>query len=491
MNPAPHPRCYWVEPGKLLAGTYPGEKDPAKARLKLANILDAGVRTFINLMEEDETSYDGAPFTPYAPIADELAAERGFTLTHHRFPIKDLNVPTPARMAEILDTLHAALANGGAVYLHCWGGHGRTGTVVGCHLIGAGRATPENFVAVIKELRAGVKEQRPSPETAAQEAFVRQYMRQAAPAPVPSRDDRYLGCLLGLAVGDAVGTTLEFKPAGTFTPITDMVGGGHWRLNPGEWTDDTSMALCLADSLLECRGFDPVDQLERYVRWRREGYLSSNGSAFDVGGTIGPALSRFVQTREPWCGPTDPDCAGNGSLMRLAPVPMYYAEDAQKAIEMAADSSRTTHGTRTVLDACRYFAGLLVGALHGVPKETLLSPRYCPVEGYWSEHPLCPEIDAIAAGSFKEKEPPEIKGKGYVVLSLEAALWAFHRGNTYREGCLLAANLGNDADTTAAIHGQIAGACYGVQNIPAEWRQRLVMRELIEDFALKLRPCQQ
>ncbi len=154
---------------------------------------------------------------------------------------------------------------------------------------------------------------------------------------------------------------------------------------------------------------------------------------------------------------------------------------------MAADSSRTTHGALTAVDACRYFAGLLVGALRGESKETLLSPRYYPVDGYWNERPLCPEIDAVAVGSFKVLEPPKIKGSGFVVKSLEAALWAFDRSTSFREGCLLATNLGDDADTTAAIFGQIAGAYYGVEGIPPDWFEKLTMRDLIEDHARKLR----
>ncbi len=315
-----------------MAGSYPGAPEPEKARKKLAKILDAGVRTFVNLMEPDETNYDGSAFTPYGPIADELAAERRFKLTHLRFPIRDRNVPAPKLMEEILVVLDAALSNGGAVYLHCCGGHGGTGMVVGCHLIRKGEATPENFVEVIADRRAEVTEKLPSPETPAQVAFVRSFAKQRQKNPVPaiSQEDRYLGCFLGLAAGDAVGTTVEFKHPGTFPPVTDMVGGGTFGLKPGQWTDDTSMALCLAESLIDRQGFDPIDLLGRYVRWRDKGHLSSTGEAFDVGGTIGAALARFDRTHKPWCGSTDPYTAGNSSLMRLAPVPMAYANDPKR-----------------------------------------------------------------------------------------------------------------------------------------------------------------
>jgi ADP-ribosyl-[dinitrogen reductase] hydrolase len=304
-----------------------------------------------------------------------------------------------------------------------------------------------------------------------------------------NNQERFRGCLIGLAVGDALGTSIEFSHPGSFTPLTDMIGGGPFSLLPGQWTDDTSMALCLAESLVECQGFDPVDQLKRYLLWYQEGHLSSNGRCFDIGGTILKALRRFQQTGEPFCGSTDPDTAGNGSLMRLAPVPMFYADQALQAIEKSALSSRTTHAAPAAVDACRYMGALICGALAGEAKVTLLSPHYAPNSDYWKQAPLVSEIDEIACGSFKHRQPPEIKGTGYVVNSLEAALWAFYRSESYREGCLIAANLGNDADTTAAIYGQLAGAYYGLANIPLAWRKKLAFYKLIEGFADRLMPA--
>ena len=230
-----------------------------------------------------------------------------------------------------------------------------------------------------------------------------------------SARDRFRGCLLGLAAGDALGTTLEFKAPGTFEPIDDMVGGGPFKLLPGQWTDDTSMALCLAKSLIECGGFDTTDQMQRYLRWWREGYLSSTGRCFDIGTTVRRALSRCEREGDPYAGSSDPQPAGNGSLMRLGPVAMYFAEDAAEAVNRAADSSITTHGAQEAVDACRYFAGLLVGALRGSEKATLLSPGYCPVVGLWEGSPLAEEIARVAGGSFKDRNPPAIRGTGYVV----------------------------------------------------------------------------
>ena len=217
------------------------------------------------------------------------------------------------------------------------------------------------------------------------------------------------------------------------------------------------------------------------------------------------ALHNFEKTGDPYSGSTNPRSAGNGSIMRLAAVPLAFGAEPIKAIELAADSSRTTHGARTAVDACRYLGGLIIGALNGVDKFKLLSAQYSPIPGYWTKEPLTPEIEDVASGSFKKKIPPlspnpivgllgystsnsetSITGSGYVVKSLEAALWAFHRSQSFEEGCLKAVNLGDDADTTGAVYGQLAGTFYGEHGIPESWRSRLAMRKLIETRAEQL-----
>lgn len=298
--------------------------------------------------------------------------------------------------------------------------------------------------------------------------------------------ERYRGALVGLAIGDAMGAPVEFKLPGSFTPVTEMVGGGLFQLDPGQWTDDTSMALCLADSLIATGGFDAVDQLRRYVRWFREGYLSSTGECFDVGINTQAALLRFEQTGEAHCGSPDPHAAGNGCLMRLAPVPLAFAYDPAAAIAFAGESARTTHGAVAAVDASRYLAALIAGALHGATKAELVGDVYEPTPGFWARAPLAPEVMEVARGSFRRKNPPQIQGSGYVVRSLEAALWAFHRAEDFRDGCLRAVNLGDDADTTGAVFGQLAGAFHGLRGIPREWRMTLHQRELIKRFAERL-----
>jgi len=303
--------------------------------------------------------------------------------------------------------------------------------------------------------------------------------------------DRHLGALLGLAVGDAVGTTAEFRARGTFPPVTDMVGGGPFGLAPGQWTDDTSMALCLAASLVECGGFDARDQMDRYRRWVIDGYMSSTGHCFDVGLTVHDALSRYEETGEPMAGSTDEGAAGNGSIMRLAPVVLFFhpsgtlrqgrtwRQGFSPAIHYAAESSRTTHGATECVDACRLMASILCRALDGAAKDDVLFGDASTFTG-------APKIEAIARGDYRTKASSEIRGTGYVVECLEAALWCVHTTESFEAAVLRAVNLGDDADTTAAVAGQVAGALYGMSGIPGHWLERLAMRDEIEDLAAKL-----
>ncbi|MBW6471032.1 MAG: ADP-ribosylglycohydrolase family protein [Methanosarcinaceae archaeon] len=296
--------------------------------------------------------------------------------------------------------------------------------------------------------------------------------------------ERYRGSLLGLAVGDALGAPLESKPPGTFKPVENMTSGGIFNLDAGQWTDDTSLALCLAESLIKTKGFDPLDQMQRYLKWYREGHLSSTDKCFGIGSNTLQSLQHFEKTGE--LSKISDNATTNGSLMRMAPVPLAFYNNPVMAIELSGDSSKTTHSAQVAVDSCRYMGALVVGALNSVPKEELLSKRYCPVKDHWKNHPLSPEVEEITKGSFKVKEPPEIKGAQYVVESLEAALWAFYKSDSFKEGCLLAVNLGDDADTTGAIYGQLAGAYYGEQEIPDSWLAKLACRELIGSYAEQL-----
>ena len=295
--------------------------------------------------------------------------------------------------------------------------------------------------------------------------------------------DRYRGCLLGLAIGDAVGTSVEFKPRGTFKPVTDMDGGGPFNLKPGEWTDDTSMALCLADSLIEKGGFSAKDQLERYVRWYDNGYMSSNGRCFDIGNTTRKALERFKKDKSLYADLNDEHALGNGSIMRLAPVPLFFYPSEKEIMISSAESSATTHAHVVCEDACALLGLIICRVLDGKSKDVALF-------GNIDHKPhgvlVSDDILHIAKGSYRNKLDSKIKGSGYVVESLEAALWCFWKTNSFKEAILKAVNLGDDADTTAAVCGQVAGAFYGESGMPKEWLDKLVMRGEIGIMAEKL-----
>ena len=289
------------------------------------------------------------------------------------------------------------------------------------------------------------------------------------------RIHRARGALLGLGVGDAVGTTVEFKPRGTCEPLTDMVGGGPFRLAPGQFTDDTSMALCLGASLTE-KGFDLHDQMTRYTRWASEGYMSSNGRCFDIGIATRGALQRFQRDWNPLAGSTDPHSAGNGCIMRLAPIPIRYMDQPELAVRYSEEQAQTTHRAPECLGASRLFGEILVRALQGKPKEEVLAPHALAGK-------LSVKLEAIGQGRYRLKSREAIRGTGYVVDSLEATLWCFAQTDNFRDCVLMAANLGDDADTTAAQAGQLAGAFYGESGIPAGWLGKLARMTSIRDMA--------
>lgn len=281
--------------------------------------------------------------------------------------------------------------------------------------------------------------------------------------------DGFRGALLGLACGDAVGATLEFQVRGSFTPITDMVGGGFAHLKAGEWTDDTAMAICLGNSLV-ANGFDLADQMNKYSDWVYKGYVAKGAGRF-IGKTTYDAISRYGRYKIVEGGDSNPRSAGNGSIMRLVPVVMHAYPTLHTAILNSGQSSKTTHGSIECIEACMLFGEILHKALAGGPKENILVDFITPVKS--------PNILAIKNAEYLDNTEDEIDGSGYVVKSLEAALWCFHKTSNFRDAVLMAANLGNDADTTAAIVGQVAGAYYGAKEIPANWVEMLDQRDTI------------
>jgi len=309
-------------------------------------------------------------------------------------------------------------------------------------------------------------------------------MRAGRQATAPHLD-RYRGALVGLAVGDALGASVEFRRPGSFPPVGGYRDGGPHHLDAGEWTDDTSMALALADSLATA-GWDLDDQAERYCKWRSTGTYSVNGRCFDIGGTTDQALERFEEMRDARrSGETSERASGNGSIMRLAPVAIRYAALYPGRVEdlarLGAESSLVTHASAPCTSACRYLTVVVAALIRGERRERVLDPDWAPLRRIDADVPLHPLIRDVARGSFRAKDASQVRGSGWVVESLEAALWAFHRASSFEHAVLLAVNLGDDADTTGAVCGQLAGAFWGEARIPGPLRRGLARVEMIEE----------
>ncbi len=297
--------------------------------------------------------------------------------------------------------------------------------------------------------------------------------------------DHRRGALIGLAVGDALGAAVEFKSPRSFKRVTGYRNGGPYRIEAGEWTDDTSMALALADSIATA-GWDLNDQASRYVEWWKTGKYSVNGRWFDIGITTRSALGNFVAKKNALTsGDRSNRASGNGSIMRLAPVPIrfghLYSDQLDELSRLAEESSLPTHASEQCVSACRYLATVLAGLIHAEHRDKVLSPDWKPLQQLNDIKPLHPLIQEITQGSFRQKQPPANEGSGWVVKSLEASMWAFHDAETFEEAVLRAVNLGDDADTTGAICGQLAGAYWGESGIPESLRSGLARMDMIEE----------
>jgi len=300
--------------------------------------------------------------------------------------------------------------------------------------------------------------------------------------------NKYRGSLLGLAIGDALGAPIEFKKRDTYIKIEKYRIGGKFNLSKGEYTDDTAMTLCLAQSLLDEKGMNQKDQLKKYVEWFENGYMSANSRSIGCGKNILMALFRYMNHKCSECGNSRlKRGAGNGSLMRIAPIALFYEKNEKLAMEMASKSSYTTHGLKICADACMLYTSLIIGALRGNSKEKILSMSYAKkMIKMLDNYTFDKEILEVINGSYKNKQRDEISSSGYVVDTLETSLWAFYNTNSFDEGLILAVNLGYDADTIGAVYGQLAGAYYGVENINSVYKSDLMRVDFIEDMALEL-----
>lgn len=515
----PLPNTYWVLPGLLLAGEHPAGLTPEITLERLSALLSCGIECFVDLTQPAEID-------PY----DEALP---FRIEYLRKPIRDHGLPERREhMMEILDCLREALHSGKPAYLHCRAGIGRTGMVVGCLLVERGLTGAQALDELARLWRQSERSKLwPNvPETEAQTEYVRLWRprkldfpppavpaasspvaasRPAAarlpaiasspatalptpasiPPPTPdpllepatlaaarSLRERFLGALLGLAAGDAVAAATQYRRPGSFTPIGDLLGGGPFDLPHGGWSDDTAMALCLADSLLSADGFDARDQVQRYERWQREGYLSATGQCLGITASTAHALARAQWRRQRFAGSHVPYQLDPEPLSRVAPVVMFFFAAEQQAVKLAGDAARTTCQAPAVLAACRNLARALFLALSGRPKPDIVA----------AASPATDRRVTRSGSGSRTRGRGRMRGNRTVTDALAIALAAFAATDNFRDAVLHAANYGGNSDVAAAACGQLAGAHYGAAAIPPSWRDSLLRRSVIEDYADRL-----
>jgi len=448
----PLANSYWVLPGRLLAGEYPYGQSAAETQERLRQLLAAGIDAFVDLTQPGELP--------------EYRSLLPSNVQYLRSPITDAQVPTDvAQMRAIQSHLQAALGVGRRIYVHCRAGIGRTGTVMGCYLAEQG----VDGVEALRQLNLMWRQSARSaawpelPQTPEQASFIMRWPRHRQPGAEAAAlramrglRTRYLGSLLGLAVGDGLGAaSIDGRPLGA-------------------WTDDTAMALCLAESLLESAGFDLQDQWLRYARWHRDGHRSATGSS--VGVT--PATARALALARFPAAPEEASSDEAAPLSRVAPVVMFYFRDRAEAIAHAQVAAQFSDASPVVRDACGLLAVMVHAALRGEPLEQVLRPIGAMPKGR-----LDPRLVALAE-SDPAQTPLVIAQPAMRVLAV--VRWALATGSNFRAGALKAVQFGEDADVIGAVYGQLAGALYGQSGIPASWLERLAQRPLIEEIAGRL-----
>jgi ADP-ribosyl-[dinitrogen reductase] hydrolase len=491
-----------VLPGEVLAGEYPAVAEAAGTHERLARLMAAGVGCFIDLTQPQELP----PYQQALPLSIEYL----------RKPIPDHAVPEDARhMEEILECLRAQLALGRVVYVHCRAGIGRSGMVAGCLLAERGYRGEGALAELNRRWRSSARSAvwESVPETSAQTDYVRNWtprvfspagavadplLEPSALSAARSLRERFQGALLGLATGDAVAAATQYKRAGRFEPVGDMLGGGPFDLPRGAWSDDTSMALCLAESLLERGEFDARDQVERYRLWQQQGHLSATGQCLGITAGTARALARAQWRRQAFSGSHSPDASAPETLSRVTPVVMFYFADRNAAVEFAAEAARATSQAPAVLGACRALAIALHAALSGQARQAIVAQAQSALSapdsrgviaaagGTAGGAPTLPAGDHPTEGAHAGEGAHGRLRSGTAHAALSAALEVFGRTDNLRDAVLTAANLGGNSDVVAGAAGALAGAHYSASAIPSSWRNSLMKKDLLEGFADRL-----
>jgi ADP-ribosylglycohydrolase len=470
----PVPGSYWVVPGKLLVGEYPGTRSRADTLGRVRAFLDAGVTVFVDLTEPRE-------LRSYETVLPATAAN-GRPVRYMRRPIPDHGVPGDREtMQDIVGLLDEALADGQVVYLHCRAGIGRSATAAGCWLAvrrgDAGAALDELQLAWRQSAQSRMW---PSvPETAEQAQYVRHWLSGGEPLGSPARpfdpaavtrSERMHGALLGLAVGDALGAAGDPVSTGRLT-----------------YTQHTAMALCLAESLLYKGYSDARDQIDRYVRWHRDGYCSATGEPGQPSPDVARALGTYLWRGQPRAGSHDPRDRSHASLPRVVVAALYAQRDPAAAVALAGECSRTTHQSPLVIDACRYLGALFVAALQGSTPSQVLEGVCEPVPGLWAAKPLKADVLAMAGRAVSPVGGDRDETANDVVAAIANMRAAVRGARTFEDAVRIAGRKGGDASLDGALAGALYGAICGAAAIPAAHLTSLAGAAQVEQVFLRLR----
>ena len=302
--------------------------------------------------------------------------------------------------------------------------------------------------------------------------------------------DKIKGVMMGHVVADALGVPVEFSDRYELdrNPVTKMMGYGTYNVPEGSWSDDSSMAIASLDSLCSGR-VDFDDMMERFCAWFKKGEYTPHGVVFDIGNTCAFAIDNYYGGKRPAtrCGDEGEYSNGNGSVMRMHPLVLYaYAKNlhSDEWIELVAQCSCLTHAHERSEIGCGIYSFILMSLLESADVESVYR-GLGEAKEFYSNYAEVKHYSRLFDGSFKKLKRHEIKSSGYVVDSLEAAVWCLLNSDSYSECVLKAVNLGGDTDTVAAIAGSLAGALYGYEAIPEEWLSVIKRRDYLEDMCAR------
>ncbi|MGD9841409.1 MAG: ADP-ribosylglycohydrolase family protein [Steroidobacteraceae bacterium] len=472
----PIANSYWVRPSQLLAGEYPLTANDEESAVRLQDMLLAGVTNFIDLTAEYE-------LTKYAARLPKKFGGR--LISYQRFALTDHGVPDSAQqMNVILDAIDSAIQAGGCVYVHCRAGIGRTGTVIGCHLVRHGHSGARAIEA-LNELWQSCARSRSwlqIPETDQQETFIREFRDIASNTNLLPIDDPRLAAYQGVLLGLMLGNTL-----GGLSPLEEGVAVS---LTGASWSGEAAMALAMADSLLHCQRQTPLDQMQRYLACQQQGKYTTDNKPGSLPDMAKKALGLWQWKRNPLAGSHDPAMLDAHPLLRCVPVALFFAADPTVALSEAAESARTTSQAPVVLDACRVFTAALLSLLEGMPVSKVMLFNAGRAGAALRSLKLKPELGNLIDGGWRTAMTHPAGEDCLTVLS--SALHAVATTNSFQAAVFKSMHKAARPATVGALCGALAGALYGVQGMPIVWRETLIKStELMQlsERLLIVAPC--